>query len=69
MFDIFFFVIVLFFIYKIIVLELFFLDFFNLNIMEIVYIMVKERLEGMSSENVLLVELLRSFVVVYMVKR
>lgn len=69
MFDIFFFVIVLFFIYKIIVLELFFFNFFNLNIMEIVYIMVKERLEGMSSENVLLVELLRSFVVVYMVKR
>lgn len=69
MFDIFFFVIVLFFIYKIIVLELFFFNFFNLNIMEIVYIMVKERLEGMSSENVLLVELLRSFVAVYMVKR
>lgn len=56
-------------IYKTIVPELFPLNFSNPNTMETAYTMVKERLEGMSSENASLVESLRSSVVVYTTKR
>lgn len=69
MFDILSSAIALLFMYKTIVPELFPLDFSNPNTMETAYTMVKERLQGMSSENASLVESLRSSVVVYTAKR
>lgn len=56
-------------IYKTIFPELFPMDFSDPNTMETAYTMVKERLEGMSSENASLVESLRNSVEAYMAKR
>lgn len=69
MFDILSSAIALLLMYKTIVPELFPLDFSNPHTMETAYTMVKERLEGMSSENASLVESLRGSVEVYTAKR
>lgn len=66
--EIFFFVLVLVFIYKVIVLELFFMDFFNLVTIAIVFLMVVKKLDGMIVMGDIL-SLLKILVDTYIVKR